>query len=157
MAYSQELPLIDVSVLCNAALKEQEALALEVGKEMIARWLRVLTREHIEEKIKEAIKAKKEIALLVDEDVDPLLAPHIPLTRLMREVWPPHTVSVFEHIRSLLDTQTANVDHNMSANHVIICVVWGDPLEKCLRDDPCIPCFLCLCLSCLCCAVCGHH
>lgn len=156
MAYSNESTLIDVTVLCDLYDREQEGVTVETGKERVTRWLKILTREHIEEKIKEAIKSGKRRVSLVDEEVEPKLARHIHLSRLVREIWPPHTTSVFEHIQSLLDTKTATISYSMERTHISILVDWSSPIDL-LKEDPCPGyCSFCLCLCCISWILCHH-
>lgn len=142
MSYASPLvPLISVSVLYENNLNEQKALEQAV----VTRWSTILTRDHIEEKIKAAIKSGKQVAVLIDEQFEC----HLDINRVFRQPMIPYEKSIHHHIVSLMDnTVYLHVSCTEKDRHVLIRVEWGDDgAVDCIRCTSC--CFLC-CLCCVC-------
>jgi len=146
MSYaSPPVPLISVSVLYEDNLKEQQALEQAV----VTRWLTILTRDHIEEKIKAALKSGKQVAVLIDEQFEC----HLDINRVFKEPMIPYEKSIHNHIVSLMENTTyLHVSCTEKDRHVSVSVEWGN--DKALDD--CIGCASCCFLCCLCCVCLSH-
>lgn len=146
MSYASPLvPLISVSVLYENNLKEQQALEQAV----VTRWLTILTRDHIEEKIKAALKSGKQVAVLIDEQFEC----HLDINRVFKEPMIPYEKSIHHHIISLMEnTAYLHVSCTEKDRHVLISVEWcnDEAVADCIGGTSC--CFL----FCLCCMCLGH-
>lgn len=143
MSYASPLvPLISVSVLYENNLKEQQALE----QALVTRWLTILTQDHIEEKIKAALKSGKQVAVLIDEQFEY----HLDINRVFKEPMIPYEKSIHHHIVSLMEnTMYLHVSCIEKDGHVLVSVEWGndEAVDDCIRCTGC--CFLC-CLCCIC-------
>lgn len=146
MSYASPLvPLISVSVLYENNVKERQALEQAV----VTRWLTILTRDHIEEKIKAALKSGNQVAVLIDEQFEC----HLDINRIFKEPMIPYEKSIHHHIVSLVEnTLYLRVSCTEKDRHVLISVKWGDDEAV----DDCIRCTSCCLLCCLCCMCLSH-
>lgn len=150
--------LINVTSLYEESRKERLAKVQEIEREMVTRWMTILTKQHIEEKIKEAHTSRVEQALLVDEHYDESIYELINTSKLFYKAHAPYTVSVKEHIQSLFDMGSVLVEHREKVGRVLITVYWGDGKLQALANEipDCMPLIFSLCLCALCCMSCGH-
>jgi len=144
--------LVSVVTLTEENEREREAAIEQESLQIIRRWINVLTKKHLEEKIKEALTSRNEHAILVDEMIpQSLINPY----NLYYCVHPSMTTNVRDHIESLLATNggtrvSCTVEQG---NRIVITLFWGNGYLKHMASElsalgGCATWFFCCSLCC---------
>lgn len=154
----EEEKLVSVKVLYEAYSTEQNEIEFAAIDAVIKRWMSILTKEYIAEKIKQAHTGKDEYAVLIDERL-PHSTTHQSSDVLFHNVYPPYTVSVSQHIKTVLDTNGVFIVYGVEEfRRATLTLYWGSGTYKAflIAMKPCIAGCFCTGLCCCLCWPCWH-